>query len=118
MAASPHLAWQGGADSRTSFSGEESEAKKIVASIKNSASLDAGHSEKGKEDNLETIYPDVNHEDAPTSQADGHESDVTQYSSEGLESMQHMEEERDKVPEPESPRRRSTRSKASGKKVS
>ena len=115
MLSSPNLAEQGCADFQTSFSGEESEAKKIVASIKNSASFEAGYPEKGEEDKSEIGNPDVNHEDTPTSQDNGHESDITQYSSEGLESMQHVEKKGDKLAEPENVRRRSTRSKASGK---
>lgn len=60
----------------------------------------------------------MKHEDATASQGDGHESDVTQYSSDSSESMQHMKGKRGKVTEPENPRRRSTRPKASGKKAS
>ena len=117
MLCPPTLAEKGCADSQISFSGEESEEKKIVASIKNSASFEAGYPDKGEEDKSEIRNRDVNHEDTPTSKDNGHESDVTQYSSEGLESVQQVEEKGDKVAEPENPRRRSTRSKASGKKV-
>lgn len=100
------------------FSGGESEAKNIVASIKKQASSLEEYSGKGEEDNSEVKYHGVNPEDAYASQTGGHDSDVTQYSSKSSDSMQHMEQDLGKVAEPESPRRRSTRSKASGKKAS
>ena len=109
-------ACKGDTDSRNWFSGEESEAKKLVASIKKQASSEAERSEKGEVNESGTRNSHTNREDAPTSQEDGHESDVTQNSSETSESMQHNEGKRGKVVEPENPRRRSTRSQASGKK--
>lgn len=109
---------KGDADSQTPFSGEESETKKIVASIGKQASAEARHSEEEEEANSGIRYHGVNHKDAPATQDNGSESDVTQYSPESSESMQYMERKRDNFAEPENPRRRSTRSKASGTKAS
>lgn len=98
--------------------GEESETKKIVASIEKQASAEARHSEEEEEANSGIRYHGVKHKDAPATQDNGSESDVTQYSPESSESMQYMEQKRDNIAEPENPRRRSTRSKASGTKAS
>lgn len=114
----PIRAWKGDADFRNWFSGEESEAKKIVASIQKQASSEAKRSEKTEVNDSGPRNTHTNREDAPTSQDGGYESDVTQYSSETSESMQHREGKSGKVVEPEKPRRRSTRSQASGKKAS
>ena len=101
---------------QTWISGEESEAKKIIANLKKQASSEAEKLEQEERDTLEIGNHDVNHEDAPASQEGGNESDVTQNSSESSESMQLVERKRGKVAE--NPRRRSTRSKASAKKAS
>lgn len=114
MAFPPNFARKRDADSQISISGEESEAKEIVSSIKNQASFEERQPDKGEEDNSEVRNRDMNHEDAPASQEDDNESDVTQYSSETSKSMQHVQEKRGKLVEPENPKRRSTRSKASG----
>ncbi|CAD6567096.1 MAG: hypothetical protein ASARMPREDX12_009251 [Alectoria sarmentosa] len=94
--------------------GEESEAKEIVASIKEQASFEERQPDKGEEDDSEIRSRDVNDDDAPASQEDDNESDVTQYSSETSKSMQRVQKKRAKLAEPENPKRRSTRSKASG----
>ena len=89
--------------------------KKIVASIKKQASAEAGQSEKSEVDDLQMQDPELEHENVRTSQKDGGESDVTQYSSESSESVQ---EKSSKAAEPQMPARRSTRSKRSGEKAS
>lgn len=112
------FAWRGDTDFQITFSGEESEAKKIVASIKQQASSKAGRSEQGERDELEAIDHNINREDAPTFQDDGHESEITQYSSESSDSTQGLEAKTAKPVEAENPRRRSSRSKKGSKKVS
>lgn len=77
-----------------------------------------GNLENGKEVHSETRTHTMDHEDALASQVDGHESDVTQYSSESLDSMQYAGGKRGDVAESENPRRRSTRSKTGGKMTS
>ena len=89
--------------------------KKIVASIKKQASAEAGHSKKSEEDDSEIGNSELEHEKPPTPQKDGYESDVTQYSSGSSESVQGKSS---KAAEPQTPARRSTRSKTSGKKAS
>ena len=112
------FAWRGDTDFQITFSGEESEAKKIIASIKQQASSKAGRSEQGERDELEAIDHSINREDAPTSQDDGHESEITQYSSESSDSTQGLEAKTAKPVEVENPRRRSSRSQKDSKKVS
>ena len=114
MAFPPNFARKGDADSQILISGEESEAKEIVASIKEQASFEERQPDKGEEDDSEIRSRDVNDDDAPASQEDDNESDVTQYSSETSKSMQRVQKKRAKLAEPENPKRRSTRSKASG----
>ena len=109
------VAWRGDADFQTSSSGEESEAKKIVESIKQQGSLKAGRSEKGIKDELKIINHNTNSEDARASREDGYESETTQYSSESSDSTQGMGGKTAKFVEPENPGRRSTRSKRSSK---
>ena len=91
--------------------------KKIVASIKKQASSEAGHSEIVGTDRLETINHDMNRGKAPSLE-DGHESEITQYSSESSDSTQRTEEKSARVVESENLRRRSMRSKRGGKKAS
>ena len=91
--------------------------KKIVASIKKQASSEAGHSEIVGTDILETINHDMNRAAPSAFQGDGHESEITQYSSESSDSTPRTEGKSAKVVESENPRRRSTRSKRGGKKA-
>ena len=118
LGTTPRFAWIRDADTQTSFSGEESEAKKVVASIKKQAYSEAKHSGKDEEGGLERKNHDMNPADAATSSEDGHESEITQYSSESSNSTQGMLPKGTKVAEPENIRRRSARSKRSGKKTS
>ena len=108
----------GDADFETFFSGEESEAKRIVESMKNQASSVAGDPEKGEKDKLESTHGDMNRDDTSTSQDDGRESDVTQYSSESSDPLQHMEATTAQAVEPDNQKRRSTRSTKGAKKTS
>lgn len=105
-------------DFQISFSGEESEAKKIVESIKQQASSKVWRSEQGERDELEAIDHNINREDGPSTQEDGHESEVTKYSSESSDSAQGLEARTAKPVEAENPRRRSSRSKRGSKTVS
>ena len=89
--------------------------KKIVASIKKQASAEADQSEKSEEDDSQMGNPELEQEKVSTPQKDGCESDVTQYSSEGSESVQGKSS---KAAEPQISARRSTRSKRSGEKAS
>ena len=105
------------ADFEPFFSGEESEAKRIVAGIKNQASSEAEDAEKGENVKLESIRGDMNHDDTSTSQDDGHESEITQYSSESSDAPQRMEASTGQALEPDNQKRRSTRSKKGAKKI-
>ena len=73
-------------------------------------SFEAEHAEKGERGRLETTSHDINHHVAPTSRDDGHESEITQYSSESSDSSQRIEASTAQVVEPEKQRRWSTRS--------
>ena len=105
------------ADFETFFSGEESEAKRIVAGIKNQASSEAGDAEKGEKDKLKSTRGDINRDDTSTFLDDGHGSDITQYSSESSDAPQGVEASTAQAVEPDNQKRRSTRSKQGAKKI-
>ena len=107
----------GDADFETFFSGEESEVKRVVAGIKNQASSEAGDAEKGERIKLVSSRGDINRDDTSTSQDDGHESDITQYSSESSDAPQGIEASNAQAGEPDSQKRRSTRSHKGAKKI-
>ena len=110
------FAWRGDADPQPSFSGEESEAKKIVASIRSQPLPEAEHSDEGEKDDQDTKNHDIDGPDAPTSQEDDHETDSSQYSSESSDLAHCTEAKATNFVEPEKPRRPSTRSQG-GKKT-
>lgn len=101
------------------MNGEESDVKSIVASIKEQTAS-AAHSTKPNKISY-TSEDDTKDEPERVVAADGHESDVTQYSSEGSED----DKETEMVPtraaktiaEPGTPRRRSTRAKGESTKT-
>ena len=101
------------------MNGEESEAKKIVASIKEQASSEAGYEEEALVES--PASKDKNTSNNPVSAAADEESDITQYSSESSEDNPEMQEIKEKaatsVEEADTPRRRSTRPKRGGKKA-
>ena len=98
-------------------SGEESEAKRIVADIKNQASSEAEDAKKGEKEKLESIRGDINRNDTSTSQDDSHESEITRYSSESSDAPQRMEASTAQALEPDNQKRRSTRSKKGARKI-
>ena len=108
----------GDADFKPLFSGEESEAKRIVVAIKSQASSEAGDAEKGEKEDLESIRGDMNRDDTSTSQDDDHESEITRYSSESSDAPQRMEASTAQALLPGDQKRRSTRSKKGAKKIS
>lgn len=108
----------GDADFEPFFSGEESEAKRIVVGIKSQASYEARDTEKGEREKLESIRGDMNRDDTSTSQDDDHESEITRYSSESSDAPQRMEASTAQALEPDNQKRRSTRSKKGAKKIS
>ena len=99
------------------INGEETEAKKMVASLKEQASQQTQYSGKGKDDGRISESSKKDDDDAASASTnDGHESDVTQYSTEESgkdEEKKEMAEVRKSVSkpvaEPDPPRRRSTR---------
>lgn len=101
------------------MNGEESEAKKIVASIKEQASSEAGYEEEARAESPASKGKNTSNE--PVSAAADEESDTTQYSSESSEDNPEMQEIKEKaatsVEEADAPRRRSTRPKRGGKKA-
>ena len=105
------------ADTHTLSSGEESEAKKIVASMKKHAFSEARRFEKGGKDDQEIEDHDSHCEDASAPPEDGHETDITQYSSESSDSTQRTASKVAKSLEREDQRRRSTRAQGGGKKT-
>ncbi len=101
------------------MNGDETEAKKIVASIKEQASNDAGYGGKETDNNPVSEGRSKPLKSAPAIADD--ESDVTQYSDESSGKEPQMEEKKKKATEPvedsNAPRRRSTRPKKGGKKA-
>ena len=91
--------------------------KRIVAGLKNQVSPKAGDAKKGGKDKLESIRGDMNRDDTSTSQDDGHESEITQYSSESSDAPQRIEASTAQALEPDKQKRRSTRSKKGAKKI-
>lgn len=100
------------------MNGEETEAKKIVASIREQATQRPEHN--GKRKGTERGFKDGNggddDDDASASAKDGHGSDITQYSTEDSDGDEERQEiagagknSSKSVAEPEVPRRRSTR---------
>ena len=98
------------------MNGEESEAKKLVASIEKEV---ASTQESGVGKDGEKADNSTDSEDAPNKSNGGVESDVTQYSDESS-SQKKKSGKTKSVPKPaaeaDTPRRRSTRTKAGGKK--
>lgn len=99
------------------MNGEESEAKKLVASIEREVASASRGSRTGKD--KEKADGTIDNEDALNSSDGVSESDVTQYSDDsGVQKK--MSEKTKPVPKPvaeaDTPRRRSTRTKAGGKK--
>ena len=100
------------------MNGEESEAKKIVASIKDQASSAGGYEKDPRADS--PILRGKKTSNERMSAAADEESDITQYSSDGSEEGTEVQEIHPKATkateEPDPPRRRSTRPKRGGKK--
>ena len=100
------------------MNGEESEAKKLVASIEREVA--SANQEPGVGKAKDKANENLVNEDAHKHSDGSSESDVTQYTDEsGAE--QEIEKETQPVPKPvvdaDTPRRRSTRKKADGKKI-
>ena len=100
------------------MNGEESEAKKLVASIEREVA--SVNQESDVSTAKDTAYENIASEDAHKRSDGSSESDVTQYTDEsGAE--EEIEKEMQPVPKPvvdaDTPRRRSTRKKADGKKT-
>ncbi len=98
------------------MNGEETDAKKIVATLKKQTLPTARYNEKEREDDGVREVANRDDEDALTSASDIHESDVTQYSTEGSEGdgerVENAEPKKGSpkpVAELDTPRRRSTR---------
>lgn len=104
------------------MNGEETEAKKIVASIKEQTSSDAGPSKTERNDSSVSEDPSKRQKLALPLSEDGEESDDTQYSDTNSNKDSEMRELKGKAVEAaeefDAPRRRSTRSKKGGKKAS
>ncbi|KAL2058152.1 hypothetical protein ABVK25_001770 [Lepraria finkii] len=101
------------------MNGEDSEAKKIVASIKEQASSEAGYEEEARAKSPASKGKNTSND--PFSTAADEESDITQYSSDSSEDKQEMQEIKEKAATSmevaDAPRRRSTRPKRGGKKA-
>lgn len=97
------------------INGEETEDKKIVASLKEQSAQQSRHREREIEDSRKKTTPDSNDDDVGLStKNEAQESDVTQYSTEDssedgeTKEMKEVKKAASK-PEIDSPRRRSTR---------
>ncbi|KAL2038721.1 hypothetical protein N7G274_008479 [Stereocaulon virgatum] len=99
------------------MNGEESEAKKIVASIRKQASSEAGDVAKLRADSPVSKVKEITKKPISAAADRDEESDITQYSSESPEEGMEMQEIKEKVEELDAPRRRSTRPKRGGKMV-
>ena len=101
------------------MNGEDSEAKKIVASIKEQASSEAGYEEEARAESPASKGKNTSND--PFSTAADEESDITQYSSDSSEDKPEMQEIKEKAATSmevaDAPRRRSTRPKRGGKKA-
>lgn len=103
------------------MNGEETEAKKILASIREQASTDARYDEKEREDSPVSEDSTKGQKPAlPSAGADG-ESDITQYSDASSDKQSELREIEknavEAVDDSDTPRRRSTRSKRGGRKA-
>ena len=103
------------------MNGEESEARKIVANLKEQNSSERERTGKKKEYRSAPADQGIISEPVLDNADEGHESDVTQYSSESAdedrETEQINEKAADPAAEPETPRRRSTRPRGHSKDV-
>ena len=103
------------------MNGEETEAKKIVASVRDHASSDAGYTEKEKADTSVVENRNEPRGSAPVAADDDDQSDITQYSDESSEKDRRTVDIKKRLIEPAdesaTPRRRSTRFKRGGKKA-
>ena len=97
------------------MNGEESEAKKIVASIREQASSEAGDVAELRADSPVSKARKMANKPISAAADGDEESDTTQYSSESPEEGTEMQEIKEKVEELDAPRRRSTRPKRGGK---
>jgi hypothetical protein len=97
------------------MNGEESEAKKIVASIREQASSEAGDVAELRADSPVSKAKKITNKPISAAADGDEESDITQYSSESPEESMEMQEIKEKVEELDAPRRRSTRPKRGGK---
>ena len=100
------------------MNGEEKDAEKIIANIKEHAVSKIEKPKAGLENRRVSGDDGIDNEDAEVD--DGHESDVTQYSEDMEVESNETGETKEKVPkhpvEPEPPKRRVGRPKGSGKK--
>lgn len=101
------------------MNGEESEAKRIVASLKERTTSEKEQSSIEEDDDHNSGVGNTKQTKAPA--FDGDESDGVRYSSgssaESAAESEATDDLKQRVAEPETPRRRSTRQKASGKQI-
>ena len=98
------------------MNGEESEAKKIVAEVQERATS-SSKSVPARAETIPTSEIDGPDEEVVlVSNDDDHESDITQYSEDELDTAQSEEKEKKLVPDPEPPKPKRGRPKGSVKK--